>query len=148
MSRDEGRAPGGAASRAVRWTAIAILLAGLARAIAQRGPMRFTPPQTVFSNTPDPVPGLFSDAYLGFLAELSGAVPEGAAVVVLTPDASPMSLAYFVALFELPRQRLATAASLAGDSPPRFVGVFRREFRDERYERRRELPGGALWELR
>ena len=59
-----------------------------------------------------------------------------------------MSLAYFVALFELPRQKLTTAAALAGVSPPRFVAAYRRDFADARYARRRELPDGALWELR
>jgi hypothetical protein len=127
---------------------VAALLLGLVAGIASRGPIRFERPATIFSNTPDPVPPFFSDAYLSFLEALRAALPDGGDVAVLTPDPSPMSLGYFVALSQLPRQRLETPSRLSASPPPRFVAAFRREFPDPRYALRRALPGGTLYERR
>ncbi len=148
MGRGQSDGRGGARATAARWTVVAALLSSLAAGIASLGPIRRARPERVFSNTPDPVPPFFSDSYLGFLAAVRGLLPAGESVAVVTPDPSPESLGYFVALSQLPRQRLVTGESLSGEAPPRFVAAFGRPFSDPRYALLQEVHGGALYQRR
>jgi hypothetical protein len=135
--------------------AILLLAAGRflvlsARWARARGPIELRAPATVVSNSHPAQRALVP--YLLFLREVRRRVPAGSTVATIGPDPSettgiPDPL---IAIGQLPANPVVSFPSAAdeGQSPPRFVAAYRREFEDPRYRMIAILPYGRLYEIR
>jgi hypothetical protein len=135
---------------AVAAAGIAILLASGIVFCVSRGPLTLRHPATVLSNAHWVMKA--SEPYFLYLNSLRERIPAGATIVVLSPysaDEMPSGTSYLMAVGQLPAQRVVPWDVLRNPAadPPRYVGVFRRGFHDDRYRLVSSGPDEQLWEL-
>jgi hypothetical protein len=127
---------------------LALLAAGVVFCFSG-GPLTLRPPATVLSHAHWVMQA--SEPYLLYLRSLRARLPAGASIVVLSPYSAqdpPTGVSYLMALGQLPDQRVVPWTVLRDgvSKPPRYVGVFRRGFHDDRYRLVSSTADEQLWE--
>ena len=120
------------------------------RLIRSRGPIRWQAPDTVVSNG-HPAQRL-SLPFLRLLREMREALPPGARVAVIGPNAGTpwASMDDLLAIGQLPRNDVVAGQTLVdgGSSPPRFLAVDHPGHSDDRYRLVFSNGTGCLYELK
>jgi len=132
-----------------------LLVAGLGFCLS-RGPLTLQAPETILSNA-HPVMKA-EEPFLLYLRQLRNRLPDGATVVVLSPQSAadaPAGPSYLLPLGQLPEQVAVPYTTLGEPATlPRYVAVFqpglhdpRYRFQDGRYRLVSSTAEDQLWEL-